>query len=107
DDGFGGFRRSPDGKQIAYTSTDPRSDADKEREKKFGEFDVIDGERRQSHLWILDVTTKKARRLTVGAYNVGRFSWSPDGKEIAFDHTIDNRNANGGSADISVVEVAG
>ena len=47
------------------------------------------------------------RRLTSGSYNVGRFSWSPDGKEIAFDHRINNANANGGSADISVVEVGG
>ena len=106
DESPGSYVWSPDGTSIAYTATDPRTDADKEREKKYGDFQVIDGDMRMSHLWILDVATKKVRRLTTGAFTVGRFSWSPDGKEIAFDHRINGANANGGSANISVVNVA-
>ena len=106
DESPGAFAWSPDGLSIAFTATDARTDADKEREKKFGEFDVIDGERRMTHLCILDVATKKTRRLTSGSFTVGRFNWSPDGKEIAFDHRINSANANGGTANISVVNVA-
>ena len=40
EEGVGSFAWSPDGKSIALTSTDPKTDADKEREKTFGEFDV-------------------------------------------------------------------
>jgi dipeptidyl aminopeptidase/acylaminoacyl peptidase len=106
EEGVGAFAWSPDGKSIAYASTDPRSAADKEREKTYGEFDVIGEGYRMSHLWVFDVATKKARRLTNGAFTVGQFSWSPDGTHIAFDHRINSANANGGSADISVVTVA-
>ena len=59
-----------------------------------------------SHLYIVDVETKTIRRLTSGAFTVGRFDWSPDSRQIAFDHRINGDPANGGSADISVVSVA-
>jgi dipeptidyl aminopeptidase/acylaminoacyl peptidase len=106
EEGVGGFAWSPDGKSIAFASTDPRTDADKEREKKFGDFDVIGEGYRMSHLWLFDMATKKARRLTSGAFTVGQFNWSPDGTQIAFDHRINSANASGGTADISVVRVA-
>ena len=102
----GGFAWSPDGRFIAYTASDARSDADKDREKKFGDFLVVDGDFRQSHLYVLDVATRKSRQVTKGTFTVGRFNWSPDGSEIAFDHRINGANANGGTADISVVNVA-
>src|SRR5262249_56659763 len=47
-----------------------------------------------------------ARRLTSGSFSVGQFNWSPDGTRIAFDHRINGANANGGTADISVVTIA-
>ena len=106
DEGVGGFAWSPDGKSIAYTSSDPRSDADKDREKKFGEFDVIGEGYRMTHLWVFDVASRKARRLTSGSFTVGSFDWSPDGTQIAFDHRVNSANTSGGTADISVVAVA-
>lgn len=106
EDGVGAFRWSPDGKSIAYTMLDPKSDAMKDREKAFGDFDVIGQDYRMSHLWVLDVASAQARRLTGGAFTVGNFAWSPDGTRIAFDHRINSANANGGTADISIVSVS-
>jgi dipeptidyl aminopeptidase/acylaminoacyl peptidase len=106
EDGVGSFEWSPDGKSIAFTTTDPKSDAMKAREKAFGDFDVIGQDYRMSHLWVLDVAGATPRRLTSGAFTVGSFEWSPDGTRIAFDHRINSANANGGSADISIVAVA-
>ena len=111
DDGVGSFSWSPDGKSIAFTMTDPKSDAQKERDKKFGEFEVVDQDWRMTHLHVIDVDVNsaapaKARRLTNGSFTVGSFNWSPDSKSIAFDHRIDPNLPNGHTADISVVTVA-
>ncbi len=106
EEGVGSFAWSPDGTSFAFTSVDPRAEADKEREKKYGEFDVFGEGYRMSHLWVFDMPAQKARRLTSGPFTIGQFTWSPDGKQIAFDHRINSANANGGSADISIVAVA-
>ena len=106
EEGVGSFAWSPDGKAFAFTSTDPRTDADKDREKTYGEFDVFGEGYRMTHLWVYDIATQKARRLTSGAFTVGQFTWSPDGKEIAFDHRINGANTSGDTADISIVSVA-
>jgi dipeptidyl aminopeptidase/acylaminoacyl peptidase len=106
DEGVGAFAWSPDGKSFALTATDPKTDADKDREKKFGEFDVFGEGYRMTHLWVFDIAAQKARRLTSGAYTVGQFAWSPDGREIAYDHRINGANTSGDTADISIVSVA-
>jgi dipeptidyl aminopeptidase/acylaminoacyl peptidase len=105
EDGVGSFAWSPDGKSFAFTATDPKTDADKEREKKYGEFDVYGEGYRMSHLWVHDIATGKARRLTTGAFTVGSFDWSPDGREIAFAHRANPSNTSGDTEDISVVSV--
>jgi dipeptidyl aminopeptidase/acylaminoacyl peptidase len=102
----GGFAWSPDGKAIAYTAKEAKSAAIKDREKKYGEFQVVEQDHRMTHLFTIDVATRATRTLTSGAFSVGRFAWSPDGKSIAFDHTLNPALANGGSADISIVTVA-
>jgi dipeptidyl aminopeptidase/acylaminoacyl peptidase len=105
DDGVGAFRWSPDGKSIAFTATDPQPDDFKNREKKYGQFDAIDHDYRMTHLYVIDLASKKARRLTQGSFTVGAFSWSPDGRQIAFDHRVNGALSNQDSANISVVNV--
>src|SRR6185503_8838490 len=85
EDGVGSFAWSPDGNSIAYTATEPKSAAIKEREKKYGEFQVVEQDYRMTHLFVIDVNTKKTRTLTSGAFTVGSFRWSPDGRTIAFE----------------------
>lgn len=111
DEGVGGFRWSPDGKQIALTMADPKTEAAKARDKKYGEFDVVDTEYRMTHLHVIDVDPAatepaKPRRLTSGAFTVGSYDWSPDGTSIVFDHRSDPNLAHSHSADISVLTVA-
>jgi dipeptidyl aminopeptidase/acylaminoacyl peptidase len=106
EEGVGSFAWAPDGKSIAFTATDAKTEADKAREKQFGEFTVFGEDYRMSHLWVFDLTTQKARRLTSGAFTVGQFAWAPDGSKIAFDHRINPANASSGTADISIVSVA-
>jgi Tol biopolymer transport system component len=106
EDGVNNFAWSPDGRTIAYTATEPKSAAMKEREKKFGEFEIVDQEYRMTHLFATDVATRTTRTLTSGAFTVGSFQWSPDGSSIAFDHRVNSSPASGGSADTSIVTVA-
>jgi dipeptidyl aminopeptidase/acylaminoacyl peptidase len=106
EEGVSSFAWSPDGRTIAFTATEPKPQAIKDREQKYGEFEVIDQEPRMTHLFVLDVASKAVRPLTTGPFTVGSFDWSPDGSAIAFDHRINSDPANGGTADIAIVTVA-
>jgi dipeptidyl aminopeptidase/acylaminoacyl peptidase len=105
DEGVNAIAWSPDGKSIAYTQNDGQSEASKAREKKYGEFEIVDADYRMSHLNVVDLGTGQSRQLTKGAFTVGRFDWSPDGSQIAFDHRVNTDPASGGTADISIVAV--
>jgi dipeptidyl aminopeptidase/acylaminoacyl peptidase len=112
EEGVNAFAWSPDGRRMAFTMTDAKSDDAKARDKKYGEFEVIDHEYRNAHLHVIDVdpagTTdpENAKRLTSGSLTVGSFDWSSDGSAIAFDHRADPNPASSGTADISIVSVA-
>jgi len=106
EDGISAFAWSPDGGAIAFTAQDPKSEATKEREKQGGEYEVVGQDHRMTHLHLIDLASKKTRRLTDGAFSVGSFDWSPDGTEIVFDHRTSPDPGDGGSADISIVTVA-
>src|SRR5947207_634128 len=51
EEGVSNFAWAPDGKTIAYTSTEPKPAASKDREKKFGEFQVVEQDYRMVHLF--------------------------------------------------------
>ena len=103
EEGVTSFAWSPSGNEIAFTMQDPVSDAIKEREKRFGEIRIEDQDQRYTHLHLLEVATKTTEQLTKGNFVVGSFDWSPDGRQIAFDHRATSDPADGGTADISVV----
>jgi dipeptidyl aminopeptidase/acylaminoacyl peptidase len=106
EDGVAAFAWSPDGRTIAYTATEAKPAAIKDRDKKYGEFQVVEQDHRMTHLFAIDPVTRATRTLTGGAFTVGTFAWSPDGRSIAFDHRVNPLLASGGSADISIVTVA-
>jgi len=105
EEGVTAFAWSPDGKGIAFTAPDPRSDALKDRDKRYGDLER-DDDHGASNLWLHELGAARGRRLTTGAWAVGDFSWSPDGKRIAFDHQVNDALAVDSTKDISVVEVA-
>ncbi|MGH9710571.1 MAG: DPP IV N-terminal domain-containing protein, partial [Candidatus Acidiferrales bacterium] len=111
--GVRGFDWSPDGKRIAFSAADPESAEHKAREKKYGNFQIVDGDYTMTHLWVIDVpkvedaSLPKAVRLTSGEdFTVDSFRWSPDGVQIAFDATRDPALADGGTRDIYFLNVA-
>ena len=108
DGGIRSFRFSRDGSRIAFAATDPAPDDFEEREESYGDYAVEDTDFRMAHLWVTEVRAgAEPRRLTGGdGFTVGSFDWSPDGHEIAFDHTPTPQVNSSRHADISVVEVA-
>jgi len=97
EDDVSSFAWAPDGTRIAYTARDPRSAAVKDRDKKYGEFQIVEQDYRMTHLFVLDVTTRATRALTSGAFTVGAFAWSPDSARIAFDHQANPSPASSGT----------
>jgi len=135
EDGVDEFEWAPDSKTIAFTTKDPLSKAQKDRVERYGEYTVIDGDERMTHLWTVDVTaapvaapakdTKEkssttnsatpappfgvpeAHRLTEGdGFSVQGFSWSKDGGKIAFAASKDGELKNGGTTTVYVVTIA-
>jgi dipeptidyl aminopeptidase/acylaminoacyl peptidase len=105
-EGVTAFAWAPDGRRIAYTTPGAVSEALKAREERWGDVTLEDEDRRYGHLHLLDPDTRASRALTSGTFVVGAFDWSPDSSRIAFDHRISSDAGDGGSADISLVEVA-
>jgi dipeptidyl aminopeptidase/acylaminoacyl peptidase len=106
DEGVNNFAWSPAGTHVAYTMMDPVTDAMKEREKRWGEIRIEDQDQRYTHLHLFDLAARTSKPLTSGAFVVGSFDWSPDGSHLAFDHRATSDPADGGTADISIVNAA-
>ena len=132
EDGIGGYSWSPDGTRIVYSKSQPKSKRDKTKEERFGAFGVEGEEYQQTHLWLLNFnydsillagqlpcysskdSTKKsdcvslpvAKALTEGNFNVGGFSWNPDGKQILFNKLSDPLINSGITSDIVLLDVA-
>ena len=77
---------SPDAKTIAFTMTDPREDAEATAVRARDDEKVFEDEYRRIHLWVVDVATRTATRVTSGeAFTItGALSWSADNVHVAF-----------------------
>ena len=105
DEDINNFAWSPSGTQIAFTMQDPIAESIKEREKRFGDMKIEDQDLRYTHLHVIDVASKKTQQITKGNFVVGSFDWSPQGRQIAFDHRLTSDPADSGTADISIVSL--
>ena len=85
-DGIVAYAWSPDGKRVAYVTPDTVSRDTESRLRRRDDAKVYEGDLRLAHLWVVDVDTKTATKVTSGAFTVrGAPSWSPDGVSLAFD----------------------
>ena len=85
-DGIVAYAWSPDGKRIAYLTPDTLSREVEAKLRRRDDPKVFEGDLRLNHLWVVDLESKSATKVTSGAYTVrGTPSWSPDGTKLAFD----------------------
>jgi dipeptidyl aminopeptidase/acylaminoacyl peptidase len=85
-DGVTGYTWSPDSRQIAFLTVDPRTPAQEADIRKRDDERVFENDFRHTHIWAIDVESKQARRVTDGtSWTVrGTPSWSPDGQRLVF-----------------------
>ena len=107
------FEWSPDGKTIAFTAAEPVAKARKDRKEHLAEFTVVHSDYDFTHLFTIDVAEAlkapvKGKQRTKGSeYSVGSFSWSPDGKRVAFDAKKNPDLIQGATSDIYVLTLDG
>jgi dipeptidyl aminopeptidase/acylaminoacyl peptidase len=82
-DGVSGYIWSHDGSKIAFLSTDSLTrDADAKIRRR-DDPKTYEGDMRMTHVWVVDVATKKATKLTSGDFTVvGAANWSPDNTRL-------------------------
>jgi dipeptidyl aminopeptidase/acylaminoacyl peptidase len=95
----GDMRWSPDSRSIAFVMGDAPPEDDEKRKKARDDWSWHEEELKYSRLYVVAVETdadgkREPRLLTRDERHVGAFDWSPDGRQIAFDH------AEGPSADL-------
>ena len=85
-DGVVSFSFSPDSRRVAYVTADTVSREAEAKVKRKDDPRVFEADFRLNHVWVVDLATKHADKITSGDFTVrGAPSWSPDGARLAFD----------------------
>ena len=131
-EGIGSYEISPDGKQIAFTMSQPDGKADKNRKERYGAYEVDDEEYKLRWLYVMDFQPELRNPNELPCYDekddeaqdwdclqypevkalidsveftVSGFAWSPDGKKIAITHQPDPLINSFVDANISILDV--
>jgi dipeptidyl aminopeptidase/acylaminoacyl peptidase len=105
--GVTAFQWSPDSKRIAFVAQVPLTDADEKKQKDKDDARVVDRDYRYSHLWVIDVESKKASEVVKSDGVLGDPQWSPDGTRLAYVSRPTPKADDGSLSDIYIARADG
>ncbi len=78
------FKWAPDGRSIAYTFVDPKTDAERRDEAQGRDWTVADRNYKHTRLYRVDLATGRSERTTItqADLTVIDYDWSPDGQQV-------------------------
>ena len=106
------FTWSPDSRSLAFSAPEAQTPAQKDRKEQLGDYEVVRHDYQHVHLSTLVLeealrTPAAGRPRTKGKeFTVGGFSWSPDGRAIAFSANTNPDLVNLSTSDIYVLSLA-
>src|SRR5580704_14746515 len=105
--GVTAFQWSPDSKRIAFVAQVPLTDADAKKQKDKDDARVVDHDYRYSHLWVIDVESKKASEIVKSDGVLADPQWSPDGTRLAYVTRPTPKADDGSLSDIYIARADG
>jgi dipeptidyl aminopeptidase/acylaminoacyl peptidase len=105
--GVTAFQWSPDSKRIAFVAQVPLTDADEKKQKDKDDARVVDHDYRYSHLWVIDVESKKASEIVKTDGVLADPQWSPDGTRLAYVTRPTPKADDGWLSDIYIARADG
>jgi dipeptidyl aminopeptidase/acylaminoacyl peptidase len=109
--GVGLFKWSNNGKMIAFTMLDNKSEKEEKNKKAKNDWYFMDEEVKQSRLYVISLDQKDSngkyvqKLLTKENYTVNALSWSTNDEQIVFSHGKTPKANDAQNQDISLVDL--
>jgi dipeptidyl aminopeptidase/acylaminoacyl peptidase len=109
--GVGNYEWSTDGRMIAFTMFDAADEKEEKNRKAKNDWYFMDEEIKQNRLYILWLNQKDSagkyiqKKMTKENFNIGTFSWSNDGKYIAYGYGKSSKVNDMVYGDVGLLEV--
>ena len=100
------FEWSPDGRFIAFIASGAHEQPNPKPPRVSGGPAVVDEDDNLAQLWLLDVTSGRARQLTTGAHHVTALNWSLTSQQLVFTARATPRVRDVATTEIFLISVS-
>jgi dipeptidyl aminopeptidase/acylaminoacyl peptidase len=98
---------SPDGSALYFTAPEPKTAAEKAKDKAKDDVYAFDENYKQKHLWRVSVADGTERRITEGDDSVLAYQLSRDGRSIALERSPDPLYGDFDKSEVYVMDADG